>query len=435
MMKRIGLLLGCGFLLFISLNAVFRMKSTEDKQNLLIAAAQEELEKRLPANAIKPLTDAAAYNTSRTLDVLLDLKNAYYDLGNGRDYVNLLKKMIARTDCPVSVYKEYAQYLLERNKLADAFDTLKLGISKTDSQDLINLYEANRYAYTISGDVYEDVTEYHNGGIQVKRGELWGLANAAGTVLIPCEYTQLSSYDTAGSGCVIAMKQDKLPVTLNLKNQVIARYGSAVEQIGNLSQGYVTMQTANGKWIFANHKMETSGREYDALGSFSNGAAAMQVGGKWGVSSMNGEVLVPYEYDAVIMDETGCCYAQNAVFVRKGNAVYLFADGTLQNEAYEDAKPFPASGWAAVKKNGKWGFINTTGKVEISYLFDDALSFGQHLAAVKQGELWGYAGLDGTVVTEMVFLQAKSFLNGHAPVLTNRGWQFITLIEYKKGVF
>jgi len=71
--------------------------------------------------------------------------------------------------------------------------------------------------------------------------------------------------------------------------------------------------------------------------------------------------------------------------------------------------------------------------VKNSFRFDDALSFGQHLAAVKQGELWGYISMAGHVVIEPVFLEARSFSNGSAPVLSERGWQFISLLEYKRG--
>ena len=114
--------------------------------------------------------------------------------------------------------------------------------------------------------------------------------------------------------------------------------------------------------------------------------------------------------------------------------MYLFSGGKITGDFYEDALPFSAENYAAVKKNGKWGFIDTAGREVIPFIFDDALSFGQHLAAVKHGEFWGYISIYGHVVIEPVFHEAKSFSGGNAPVLTDRGWQIITLIEYKKGV-
>ena len=47
--------------------------------------------------------------------------------------------------------------------------------------------------------------------------------------------------------------------------------------------------------------------------------------------------------------------------------------------------------------------------------------------------LWGYVSREGNVVIEPTFLEAKSFSEGSAPVLTDRGWRFITLLEFKKG--
>ena len=52
---------------------------------------------------------------------------------------------------------------------------------------------------------------------------------------------------------------------------------------------------------------------------------------------------------------------------------------------------------------------------------------------MKVGDLWGYVSLGGEVVIDPVFLEAGSFYEGSAPVRTADGWQFITLLEFKKG--
>jgi hypothetical protein len=112
--------------------------------------------------------------------------------------------------------------------------------------------------------------------------------------------------------------------------------------------------------------------------------------------------------------------------------VYMLVGNRQVGDVYEDARPFSNEGFAAVKKNGKWGFVDAEGNVRIHFVFDDALSFGQHLAAVKYGEYWGFVSMFGQIVIDAVYYDAKSFSGGSAPVLTERGWQFITLIEYKK---
>ncbi|MDJ0515966.1 MAG: WG repeat-containing protein [Trichodesmium sp. MO_231.B1] len=45
-----------------------------------------------------------------------------------------------------------------------------------------------------------------------------------------------------------------------------------------------------------------------------------------------------------------------------------------------------SEGLAAVKKDGKWGYIDKTGKIVIPYQFDDAYGFQQGLAKVIVNE-------------------------------------------------
>lgn len=58
---------------------------------------------------------------------------------------------------------------------------------------------------------------------------------------------------------------------------------------------------------------------------------------------------------------------------------------TLVAPTYEDAKGF-SEGLAAVKKNGKWGFIDETGKVVIDFKYDYAGSFDEGYAVVGKSE-------------------------------------------------
>ena len=387
--------------------------------------------------------------------------------------------------CTVN-FKTYTKSLKFKKRMETPIEEQR--IFENTQEALINFYEKSRYAFTFSREAYEDVTAYLNGGIQVKMGELWGLADGFGKLIIPCSYEYISTFDTANRGCVVALQSDQSVVTLNMKNQIIAKTDINAKQIGNLSQDIAPLQLANEKWIIANSKLVSNNEEYDNISTTYNSAVAVQISGKWGVSTLNGKVVVPYEYDEIIMDELGRCYAQNAVFAKKGGTVYLFIGGKQHSDTYDDARPFTDDGWAAVKKNGKWGFIDASGELKIEYKFENALSFTQNLAAVQTAsqirevvvetaenvivepeepiaqediteqdetvepievleqveeikqekiieevENWGYINLKGDVVIEPNFLKAKSFEKGNAPVLTELGWQFISLLEYKKG--
>lgn len=46
---------------------------------------------------------------------------------------------------------------------------------------------------------------------------------------------------------------------------------------------------------------------------------------------------------------------------------------------------------------GKWGYMNSVGRVLIKPQFDEAWTFSEDLAAIRIGRLWGYVARDGGV--------------------------------------
>ena len=334
-----------------------------------------------------------------------------------------------RSDAGPDVFAEAAGYYLGISRVPDALAVLKTGIDKTGNEALVLLYEKNRYSYEMNRTVYDCVTAIFNSSIQVRTDGLWGIARSDGILLIPCEYEAISTFSVDRA---VVMK-DAAVYAVDNNNNRIAVIHEAVDDFGNLADDRIAM-LIDGSWIRATRELIPGAVMFEQLGMYSGGYAAAKENGKWGVIDMAAKWMIPAEYDEIIMDELGRCYAQGAVFARKDDMVRLYSGGMLTGEAYDDARPFSDEGFAAVKRNGKWGFIDEQGTVTIDFIFDDAQSFGQHLAAVMHGEYWGYINMQGDIVIEPVFLEAKSFSNGSAPVFTQRGWQFITLLEYKKSV-
>ena len=291
------------------------------------------------------------------------------------------------------------------------------------------LYESSRYAYQMGYTMYEDVTSIYNDTIAVQVDGLWGVAKADGTLMIACQYDKISTYS---NNRAIAREGEEI-IAVDSSSNRIALLKEPAGDFGNYADNRVSI-LINNTWRRATGDFEIGSASFEELGTYSDGFVAAKQNGKWGVVDLQNEWLLSPEYDEIIMDELGRSYGQGAVFAKTGNAVYLFVDDAEIGGPYDDAKPFGEEGYAAVKKDGKWGFIDTSGALKIPYQFDDALSFGQHLAAVKTGEFWNYISLSGEIVIDADFLLAKSFSSGSAPVLTNRGWQFITLLEYKEGV-
>jgi hypothetical protein len=84
----------------------------------------------------------------------------------------------------------------------------------------------------------------------------------------------------------------------------------------------------------------------------------------------------------------------------------------------------PAQALYPVLKNGKWGYIDTTGRLVVQPLYDRADSFSEGLAAVAVDGKWGYIDSTGKFVIQPQYEWAFDFHEGLAVAWTadKHGW-------------
>ena len=90
---------------------------------------------------------------------------------------------------------------------------------------------------------------------------------------------------------------------------------------------------------------------------------------------------------------------------------------------FEDARDF-SQGFAAVKLDGKWGFIDETGEYIVPPCYSDAREFSSGFAAVLDRK-WGYINKQGEPVVPCQFDDALAFLHGVARIKLGRRWGYI----------
>ncbi|MBE2280585.1 MAG: WG repeat-containing protein [Ignavibacteriaceae bacterium] len=98
---------------------------------------------------------------------------------------------------------------------------------------------------------------------------------------------------------------------------------------------------------------------------------------------------------------------------------YGFANSYDYNEiiieAIYDSTGYADEDMAAVKKDGKYGFVNVAlVKEVIPPIYDAVTFFREGLCAVMKGKKWGYIDKNGTVKIDFEFDEAKIFVNGYA---------------------
>ena len=85
---------------------------------------------------------------------------------------------------------------------------------------------------------------------------------------------------------------------------------------------------------------------------------------------------------------------------------------------YDTVLPY-SENRAAVKKDGRWGFIDRNGRETVALQYQDARTYSEGRAAVRRGGKWGYLDANGREVLKPAYDQASPYKNGRATVEKN----------------
>jgi hypothetical protein len=111
----------------------------------------------------------------------------------------------------------------------------------------------------------------------------------------------------------------------------------------------------------------------------------------------------------------------------KLNGKYGFIDRTGREIIpfrYDDAGVF-SEGLAKVRINGKWGFIDRMGKEAIPSIYDNVGSFSEGLVAAQSNGKYGFIDKTGKEIIPFKYDDAGSFSDGLARVRSNGKWLYI----------
>ena len=177
--------------------------------------------------------------------------------------------------------------------------------------------------------------------------------------------------------------------------------------------------TANRYWAkigdvyaYYNEKGEKLSDNYQRAVNFNGDFAMVQQNDRWTLVNSKFEQIGDKEYANIIIDDNGYAIRKGLLFANYEGKGYQLTntDGeTVSEEYYEDARLMIDGTYAAVQKDGKWGFIDAEGKVVIEPQYDDARSFSNGYAAVQKDGKWGFINSDNEMVIEPEFEDARGF--------------------------
>ena len=163
--------------------------------------------------------------------------------------------------------------------------------------------------------------------------------------------------------------------------------------------------------------------------------------GKWYVINGKNEKLAEIALDDILYVSGFNEYGVAVVEVgqeENPDITYMNTDGEILTSLFESFTGYDAGAYRPIQsgdnwccgrgifeENGKFGFIDATGEVKVSPVYDEVYGFGKNgLAAVEAGDLWGYVDTEGEMVIEPSYFLAEPFSdNGLALVITQDGEQ------------
>lgn len=308
-------------------------------------------------------------------------------------------------------------------KLADEFS--KRGLNSEIVSDYISKYE---YEYFFNGE-YLDVGVFSGGMCSVLTGNKWGYIDNVGEKVIDTKFDKVGAFsgglapviDADGDAYYIDSKGNKKFVVLDVEN---------VEEVGFIENGIYSVYNGD-TWGFYDQEYNLLYGGYQEVSSIGNGVIAVKKDDKWSLINRDGNDLTGKTYEVVAMDEKLIVYRNDRVFVNDGTGYQMIdSTGTSYGEKFEDVHIFNDTTYAAVKLDGKWGFVNADGEIIIKPQYQDAHSFANGYAAVMKDYVWGFIDMEGRMVIEPQFREAKDF-NDHGGVFVIKSddWELLRLYK------
>lgn len=197
-----------------------------------------------------------------------------------------------------------------------------------------------------------------------------------------------------------------------------------VSNFWNFLPGY-EYELVEGEWRFETliDGLVVASAVFDVTSGDRPAAAfPIEQGNRWGLIDGAGKVCVEANYEAVGEPHNGL-----AEFLRDGKVGFLDTSGAVVIPAQYPPELFRrfSGGLAHVKVEGKYGYIDRAGNMTIEPRFDQAAPFFEGLGNVKIDGKWGYVDMAGKVVIEPRFLHGSNFFEGMARIAVEGSSGFI----------
>ncbi len=399
------------FLMVISVYYFFdNINRTNQEINGYISQGDKFYKEKLYVKAIDEYSKAKAIQSSVGIDK--KIADCYEQQGMELDTERLYEDMLENYPKDVTAY-EYAVAFYMRTEdyenIYSVHDTMrKRGLV---SEDIEKIMAEIKYTYYMEDTSLVNVGEYFNEHCiaEIENGNK-GLINSTGGTEISFSYKFVGNY---ASECVPVITQEGEALFLDMEENRTMNYKGEIqpEELGIFTENKYWAKQGE-TFVYYNAEGTQQGNTYVAVTNFNGNAAFVKENDRWILINDKFEKISDAEYAGLIIDDSGYAIRHGMAFTNEEGVGYQLTDSKgnkVSEEYYEDARLFVDGTYAAVKKDGKWGFIDSKGKMAIEPQYEDAKSFSNGLAAVKKDGKWGYINEKNETAIDFQFEDVRNF--------------------------
>ncbi len=301
--------------------------------------------------------------------------------------------------------------------LTEAFIELKQSLPNlfvaTDTSSFLALYqiEQNGKAMRVTPHHFQGLSEFVNGfAAAVKEGR-WGVIDHSGKEVLPFIHRHIDYSDSVW----VAQKYPAFQLTSLDGNAETTFHYDKIENIGpNLFRFGL-----NGVSGLITDKMEVvSIGQFDQINYLSSGNYWVEKGGKTGIISATGKVIIPLQKQEIEAESNGWRVTHS-----NSSVTFHLPDGTeVPLQAYSQLGRFKGNRCRVVR-NGKVGYLNTRYQEAIACNYLDGEDFTGNQAVVRTSSgLYGAIDSTGTFIIRPHLDTLATFSEGHFLYREGRFW-------------
>lgn len=261
---------------------------------------------------------------------------------------------------------------------------------------------------------YDQVWEFSEGLAAVNIGAIgceggkWGFIDKKGKVVIPIKYDYVGmidgGYDLFGfqfGKAIVGLGKESFYID---KKGVLSKIPTRKEENNQLTdekhKEYPIRNFSSGWYGFEDEKGNRIATGFDMAYPFWDGVKIVQVkkNGKWAYLNARGDLITEFKYDDSEEFKDGCAIVSTG---KNGNYAFGLIDSTgkeiLALGSYDFMYDFK-NGMAAVRKNKKYGYIDTKGKEIIPCIYDRTDGFNSKVAFTVLNKKEGFIDQRGKEV-------------------------------------